>query len=160
MMDAADRRAAAVLVGCHAAVGVGLAVAGFAAADWARAQFVADAAGSAVGALGPTFLAAAALSAAATALVAGVVTAGVTGALVGAQYVRPTRAAAVAGAGGIVGAPLLAALAVAGIQFGVAGAGAAQVFSAAQAAVPVAVAAVGAGVAGAGCGAVAAAAVQ
>ncbi|QLG62303.1 hypothetical protein [Halorarum salinum] len=155
-MNAEDARAAGVVVGSYGAVGVGLAVAGFAAATWARGQFVAGATGGPVETFGPVFLAAAALSTTRAAMLSAVVLGGVLGSLVGSQYAVPERAGAVTGGGAFVGATLAGLLAVAGVLVGVGGDGATQVYAAGSAVVPLLASAFGAALAAGACGALAA----
>ncbi|QLG27054.1 hypothetical protein HUG10_05625 [Halorarum halophilum] len=159
-MDGEDARALSVVVGSYGAVGVGLALAGFATADWARAQFVTGASGEAAGTFGPVFLAAAALSVTGAATIGTVVLGGVLGSLVGSRYAAPERALAVTAGGAFVGSVLAGTLAVAGVLAGVGGDGATQVYAAETALVPLLVAAVGAALAAGGCGALAASVVR
>ncbi|MFC7070204.1 hypothetical protein ACFQL9_11180, partial [Halobaculum lipolyticum] len=128
----ADRRTVVLVGGGYALVGVGLALVGFAGADWARAQFLADA-GGAVARFGPTYLALAAQATATAGLVALVALAPVVGTLAGTGYVDPARAAAVVAAVALAVLFVAAAALAVGVPVDARGAGAEQVFSLGQA---------------------------
>jgi len=144
----ATRRVFALVVGVFATVGVTGGGAGLVVVDWARTQFVVDAAGAQPAEFGPTFVAVVALQTTATLLLIGVGVAALVGTLAGSRFARVGTAGLVAGSGSLVGFYAMAALVV-GLVTVAGGEGTGQVYDAGQALVPVVVAGLPAGVAGA-----------
>jgi hypothetical protein len=140
-------RQVGLIVGTFAAVGVALGMVGYATADWARTQFIAEASGASPGEFGPVFVALSTFQTTVTMFVVGPVVAASLGLLSGSRFVDPRRAGGVATVGSLAGFLLMTGLGIVGVGL-VSGSGTGQIYTPGAAVGPLLLSAVATGATG------------
>jgi hypothetical protein len=141
------------LVTVYAAVGAAFGVAGYTAMRWAQVQFVSAAGGADPGRFGPILLAVVFFETTVTFLLAGPLLAGTVSTMVGSQFPRLREAAAVGGAGSLLGFCALIVLGLGATSL-IGGAGTGQLYGIGSAVGPLFLSAIATGLAGTVAGAV------